>query len=191
MESDTEENPDEHTYILSLLRNVKSPNRFAKNHLSCPSVISEGTDISTVDDDSNTSDTLSSLSSSSELSDQQLVENFNQVKTGHKLDDYILAILNSGRCSKKSNNIRDNGNVSKLFHCTDLAIGKGENIASPGSVEVSEILSREGLTRHKLDEVLQKARKIVKQPVKKRTNTAAKLSYSGDSRKSRPRGHQR
>ncbi|XP_022321712.2 uncharacterized protein LOC111123582 [Crassostrea virginica] len=184
MESDTEENPDEHTYILSLLRNVKSPNRFAKNHLTCPSVISERTDISTVDDDSNTSDSLSSLSSSSELSDQQLVENFNQVKTGHKLDDYILAILNSGRCSKKSNNIRDNGNVSKLFYCTDLAIGKGENIASPGSVEVSEILSRPGLTRHKLDEVLQKARKIVKQPVKKRTNTAAKLFYSGDSRKS-------
>ena len=184
MESDTEENPDEHTYILSLLRNVKSPNRFAKNHLTCPSVISEGTDISTVDDDSNTSDSLSSLSSSSELSDQQLVENFNQVKTGHKLDEYILAILNSGRCSKKSNNIRDNGNFSKLFHCTDVAIGKGENIASPGSAEVSEILSREGLTSHKLDEVLQKARKIVKQPVKKKTNMAAKLSYSGDSRKS-------
>lgn len=179
MESETEENPDDQDYILSILRNLKSPNRFATGNPNnnCVSVISENT---YSDEDSNTNDSNSNFSSNGELSDKQLVENFNRVRTGHRLDDYILSILNNGKCMKKPH-IQSTVDSLDSIHCSDVTLKPFENAFSPGSVEVSNILFKECSPNHKLDEVLHVAMQIVK-PKKGKTTKSSNVSSSCEGR---------
>lgn len=173
MESETEENPDDQDYILSILRNLQSPNRFPTGNPinNCASVISGNT---YSDEDSNTNDSSSNFSTNGELSDEQLVENFNRVRTGHRLDDYILSILNNGKCKKKSH-IQSTVDSLDSIHCSDLTLKPFENAFSPGSLEVSNILFKEDSSNHKLDEVLHVAMKIVK-PKKGKTTKPSNVS---------------
>lgn len=173
MESETEENSDDQDYILSILRNLQSPNRFPTGNPinNCASVISGNT---YSDEDSNTNDSSSNFSTNGELSDEQLVENFNRVRTGHRLDDYILSILNNGKCKKKSH-IQSTVDSLDSIHCSDLTLKPFENAFSPGSLEVSNILFKEDSSNHKLDEVLHVAMKIVK-PKKGKTTKPSNVS---------------
>lgn len=174
MDSGTEENPDDQDYILNILRNLKSPNRFATgNPNNYVSVISENT---YSDEDSNTNDSNSNFSSNGELSDKQLVENFNRVRTGHGLDDYILSILNNGKCKNKPH-IQSTVDSLDSINCSDVTLKPFENAFSPGSVEVSNILFKEGSPNHKLDEILHVAMQIVK-PIKGKTTKSSNVSSS-------------
>lgn len=173
MESENEENPDDQDYILSILRNLKSPNRFATGNPinNYVSVITENTFSG---EDSDTNDSNSNFSLNGELSEKQLVENFNRIRTGHKLDDYILSILDNGKCMKKPN-IQSTVDSTNSIHCSDVTLKPFENAISPGSVEVSDILFKEGASNHKLDEVLHVAMQIVK-PNKGRTTKSSNVS---------------
>ncbi|XP_061184573.1 uncharacterized protein LOC133192597 [Saccostrea echinata] len=173
----TDENDEDHVYILSLLKSVKSPNRFTNDNLTIENSASISSNSSAVmDDDSNTSESFSP-SSSWEFPGEELMDNFNRVKTGHKLDDYILDILKSENCKKKLC-FESQKTLSNSSPVSDSSMDADENTAKPDSLEVSDVLNKHGLPSHKLDDVLHVALKIVK-PLKMKIK---KVQHSEDEK---------
>ncbi|XP_062583878.1 uncharacterized protein DDB_G0284459-like [Saccostrea cucullata] len=159
-----DENDEDHVYILSLLQSMKSPNRFTNDS----GTTGNSTNISSnssavVDDDSNTSESFSP-SSRRESPDEDLMDNFNKMKTGHKLDDYILDILKSEKCKKKLHfeSQKTSTCSTNSFLVSESSMDLDERTANPDSLEVSDVLNKHGLPSHKLDDVLHVALKIVK-----------------------------
>jgi hypothetical protein len=138
-------------------------------------------------DNSNTNTNDSdSLSSDGDYVGDQMVENFNKVKTGHKLDDYILSILNSENCKKKFLYENEPGLTCPSSDTMKvLANSETDDVTDDGEgeecSEVSDILYERCLPSHKLDDVLQVALKIVK-PIK---THAAKIPPSSEKGKLR------
>ncbi|XP_048777833.2 uncharacterized protein LOC125681687 [Ostrea edulis] len=169
---DIEENSEDMVYILSLLKNVKSPNRFTDEKLKgdtegCLTTSSNTSAGMEFNDDSNTNDN-NSHSSGGDFAEEQMVDNFNKVKTGHKLDDYILSILKSENCKKNfyfendtdvNPSLQSSNTIKVSANCeTDTDVSKGNQDSS----EASGILYEHCFPSHELDEVLQVALKIVK-----------------------------
>ncbi|XP_062609841.1 uncharacterized protein LOC134271646 [Saccostrea cucullata] len=160
----TDENDEDHVYILSLLKSMKSPNRFTNDSgTTGNSANISSNSLVVMDNDSNTSESLSP-SSSGEFPDEDLMDNFNKMKTGHKLDDYILDILKSEKCKKNLHfeSHKTSTNSFLVSVNSDSSMDSDESSAKPDSLEVSDVLNKHGLPSHKLDDVLHVALKIVK-----------------------------